>query len=60
MGWLQDISQSIAPGQPLNILLFSAGIIFFCFFYTALMFNPKDVAEKPEEVRCLYSGHPSR
>jgi len=41
MGWLQDISQSIAPGQPLNILLFSAGIIFFCFFYTALMFNPK-------------------
>ena len=45
MGWLADISQAIAPGQPLNILLFSAGIIFFCFFYTALMFNPKDVAE---------------
>src|SRR5690554_1544454 len=40
MTWLGDISQALAPGQPLNIILFSAGIIFFCFFYTALMFNP--------------------
>ncbi|HBO8844390.1 TPA: preprotein translocase subunit SecY [Pseudomonas aeruginosa] len=45
LGWLQDVAQAIAPGQPLNILLFTAGIVFFCFFYTALMFNPKDVAE---------------
>ena len=44
MEWLQDLSLQIAPGQPLNLILFSAGIIFFCFWYTA-MFNPKEVAE---------------
>ena len=43
--WLQDISLLIGPGQPLYILLFSALIIFFCFFYTALMYNPKEVAD---------------
>ncbi len=56
MGWLADISQSIAPGQPLNILLFSAGIIFFCFFYTALMFNPKDVAENLKKSGAFIPG----
>ncbi len=56
MGWLQDISQAIAPGQPLNILLFSAGIIFFCFFYTALMFNPKDVAENLKKSGAFIPG----
>lgn len=43
--WLQDVALALGPGQPLNILLFTAGIVFFCFFYTALVFNPKDVAE---------------
>ncbi len=43
--WLQDLSLLIGPGQPLYILLFSALIIFFCFFYTALMYNPKEVAD---------------
>ncbi len=43
--WLQDIALYIGPGQPLHILLFSALIIFFCFFYAALMYNPKDMAE---------------
>jgi len=43
--WLQDVSLLIGPGQPLYILLFSALIIFFCFFYTALMYNPKEVAD---------------
>ncbi|MCQ4313773.1 preprotein translocase subunit SecY [Pseudomonas stutzeri] len=56
MGWLADVSQSIAPGQPLNILLFSAGIIFFCFFYTALMFNPKDVAENLKKSGAFIPG----
>ena len=56
LGWLQDISQAIAPGQPLNILLFSAGIIFFCFFYTALMFNPKDVAENLKKSGAFIPG----
>lgn len=56
LGWLQDVAQSIAPGQPLNILLFSAGIIFFCFFYTALMFNPKDVAENLKKSGAFIPG----
>ena len=56
MSWLADISQSIAPGQPLNILLFSAGIIVFCFFYTALMFNPKDVAENLKKSGAFIPG----
>ncbi|WP_271410436.1 preprotein translocase subunit SecY [Pseudomonas sp. Q1-7] len=56
MGWLQDVAQAIAPGQPLNILLFSAGIVFFCFFYTALMFNPKDVAENLKKSGAFIPG----
>ncbi len=56
MGWMQDLSQAIAPGHPLNILLFSAGIIFFCFFYTALMFNPKDVAENLKKSGAFIPG----
>ncbi|CAM5463810.1 MULTISPECIES: preprotein translocase subunit SecY [Stutzerimonas stutzeri group] len=56
MSWLADLSQAIAPGQPLNILLFSAGIIFFCFFYTALMFNPKDVAENLKKSGAFIPG----
>lgn len=56
LGWLQDVAQAIAPGQPLNILLFSAGIVFFCFFYTALMFNPKDVAENLKKSGAFIPG----
>jgi preprotein translocase subunit SecY len=43
--WLQDVSLFLGPGQPLHILLFAGLIIFFCFFYTALTFNPKEVSE---------------
>lgn len=42
--WLQDVSLALSPGQPLYIFLFACGIIFFSFFYTALTFNPKDIA----------------
>jgi len=45
MDWLQQVSLVLSPGQPLYILMFAAGIVFFCFFYTAIMFDPKDVAE---------------
>jgi preprotein translocase subunit SecY len=45
MDWLQQISLVLSPGQPLYILLFAGGIIFFSFFYTAIMFDPKDVAD---------------
>ncbi|HHK2706659.1 TPA: preprotein translocase subunit SecY [Pseudomonas aeruginosa] len=56
LGWLQDVAQAIAPGQSLNILLFTAGIVFFCFFYTALMFNPKDVAENLKKSGAFIPG----
>ncbi|MFT7651862.1 MAG: preprotein translocase subunit SecY [Candidatus Azotimanducaceae bacterium] len=45
MGWLQEVSLVLSPGQPLYIMMFAAGIIFFSFFYTAIMFDPKDVAD---------------
>ena len=56
MEWLQTFAQAIGPGKPLNIILFSAGIIFFCFFYTALMFNPKDVAENLKKSGAFIPG----
>ena len=43
--FLQDIATALSPGQPLYILCFAAGILFFCFFYTALVFNPKETAD---------------
>jgi preprotein translocase subunit SecY len=43
--WLQDVALFLGPGQPLHILLFAGLIIFFCFFYTALMFNPREIAD---------------
>ncbi len=56
MEWLQELSLLIAPGQPLNIILFSAGIIFFCFWYTAIMFNPKEVAENLQKSGAFIPG----
>jgi preprotein translocase subunit SecY len=43
--FLQDMALTLSPGQPLYLLLFALLIIFFCYFYTALMFNPKEVAD---------------
>jgi preprotein translocase subunit SecY len=45
MGWLSTIGLALSPGQPLYIILFAIAIIFFCFFYTALVFNPKETAD---------------
>ena len=45
MGWLKDLASTLAPGQPLYVALYAGAIIFFCFFYTALVFNPRDTAE---------------
>jgi preprotein translocase subunit SecY len=44
-GWLRQPLEQIAPGMPLHDLLYVAGIVFFCYFYTAIIFNPDDVAE---------------
>ena len=43
--WLTNVSLAISPGQPLYLFLFASAIVFFCFFYTALVFNPKDTAD---------------
>lgn len=56
MGWLQDIALALGPGQPLNIVLFTIGIVFFCFFYTALVFNPKDVADNLKKSGAFIPG----
>jgi len=45
MDWLRQISLVLSPGQPLYIMMFAAGIVFFSFFYTAIMFDPKDMAD---------------
>ncbi|MFA9459660.1 preprotein translocase subunit SecY [Thiohalorhabdus methylotrophus] len=45
MNWLQGAAQAISPGQPLYVVLYSIAIIFFCFFYTAIVFNPRDTAD---------------
>ncbi|QCU89428.1 preprotein translocase subunit SecY [Thiomicrorhabdus sediminis] len=45
LGWLKDIATTMSPGQPLYIFLYAMAIIFFCFFYTAIVFNPKETAD---------------
>ncbi|MDG1066600.1 MAG: preprotein translocase subunit SecY [Luminiphilus sp.] len=54
--WLQDFAVAIGPGQPLNIMLFTGFIIFFCFFYTALMYNPQDVADNLKRSGAFVPG----
>lgn len=56
MGWLQDVSSMLAPGQPIYVLLYSMAIVFFCFFYTALVFNPKDTAENLKKSGAFIPG----
>ena len=45
MLWLRDISGALAPGQPVYVAFYAAAIIFFCFFYTALVFNSRETAD---------------
>ena len=45
MLWLRDLSGALAPGQPIYVTLYAAAIIFFCFFYTALVFNSRETAD---------------
>jgi preprotein translocase subunit SecY len=56
MSWLQDMAFMIGPGQPLNIILFTVLIVFFCFFYTALMFNPTEVADNLKRSGAFLPG----
>ena len=54
--WLKDISNVLSPGQPIYILFFAAAIMFFCFFYTALVFNPKETAENLKKSGAFVPG----
>lgn len=56
MSWMQDVSLALAPGQPLYILLFALGVVFFCYFYTAIVFNPKDVADNLKKSGAFIPG----
>jgi preprotein translocase subunit SecY len=56
MYWLKDIATALSPGQPIYILFFAAAIVFFCFFYTALQFNPKDTADNLKKSGAFVPG----
>jgi preprotein translocase subunit SecY len=56
MGWLKDIATTLSPGQPVYVLVYASAIIFFCFFYTALMFNPKETAENLKKSGAFVPG----
>ena len=54
--WLSDLSQTLSPGQPLYVLSYAAAIVFFCFFYTALVFNPRDTADNLKKSGAFIPG----
>jgi len=54
--FLQEFALALGPGQPLNFIIFAALIIFFCFFYTALMYNPKEVADNLKKSGAYIPG----
>jgi preprotein translocase subunit SecY len=56
MLWLKDIGAAISPGQPIYIFLFALAIVFFCFFYTALVFNPKETADNLKKGGAFVPG----
>jgi len=56
MTWLADLSLAISPGQPLYSMLYAAAIIFFCFFYTALVFNPRETADNLKKSGAFVPG----
>jgi preprotein translocase subunit SecY len=54
--WLRDLSGALSPGQPIYILLYAAMIVFFCFFYTALVFNSKETADNLKKSGAFIPG----
>ena len=55
--WLRDLAATLGPGQPVHEILYAAAIIFFCFFYTALQYNPKDTAENLKKSGAFIPGY---
>jgi preprotein translocase subunit SecY len=56
VGWLKSIADTLHPGQPIYVLLYAAAIVFFCFFYTALVFNPKETADNLKKSGAFVPG----
>ncbi len=56
MRWLRDIAATLAPGQPVYVMLYAAAIIFFCFFYTALVFNSRETADNLKKSGAFIPG----
>ncbi len=56
MGWLKDVAATLSPGQPIYVMLYAAAIIFFCFFYTALVFNAKETADNLKKSGAFVPG----
>ena len=54
--WLKDIAASLSPGQPEYVILYAAAIVFFCFFYTALVFNSKETADNLKKSGAFVPG----
>jgi preprotein translocase subunit SecY len=54
--WLKDIASTLTPGQPIYVFLYASAIIFFCFFYTALVFNPKETADNLKKSGAFVPG----
>ena len=56
MDWLADIGMALSPGQPLYLIVYAAAILFFAFFYAALVFNPKDTADNLKKSGAYIPG----
>ncbi|OIQ88410.1 protein translocase subunit SecY [mine drainage metagenome] len=56
MSWLKDVGSTLSPGQPLYVMLYALAIVFFCFFYTALVFNPKETADNLKKSGAFVPG----
>jgi preprotein translocase subunit SecY len=56
MRWLKDLASTLAPGQPIYVMLYAAAIIFFCFFYTALVFNSRETADNLKKSGAFVPG----
>ncbi len=57
MFWLKDLGAALSPGQPIYVMLYALAIIFFCFFYTALVFNPKETADNLKKSGAFIPGY---
>jgi preprotein translocase subunit SecY len=56
LGWMADIAQTLSPGQPLYVTFYAVAIMFFCFFYTALVFNSRETAENLQKSGAFIPG----